>query len=193
DYVVLVGGSSKIPLVRETVRAAFCNPNLPEHARCTEPLVYEPDLCVAYGAALRAATYGVRYCIPCEKAHGAQAVGLVGNDSYLELHVTSPANTTENPYALVGIVRGLGVAEVSDGGSVRVHYLGTGMVEEAFLDDRGAFEQSMELQPNTDNVFHLTVCDPAGRDLARVAHHVRHQEQARPLGLGVLPTQLITK
>ena len=61
DYVVLVGGSSRVPLVRETVRSAFCNPDLPEHVRCLEPLLHEPDLCVAYGAALRAASHGTRY------------------------------------------------------------------------------------------------------------------------------------
>src|SRR5262249_58454790 len=61
DHVILVGGSSRVPLVRETVRAAFCNPGLAEHVRQVEPLLHEPDLCVAYGAALRAATHGTRY------------------------------------------------------------------------------------------------------------------------------------
>ena len=30
----------------------------------SEPLLHEPDLCVAYGAALRAATHGTRYLFP---------------------------------------------------------------------------------------------------------------------------------
>ena len=58
DYIVLVGGSSRVPLVRDTVRAAFGNADLPEHVRHLDPLLHEPDLCVAYGAALRAATQG---------------------------------------------------------------------------------------------------------------------------------------
>ena len=74
-----------MPLVRETVRAAFCNPDLPEHVRCLEPLLHEPDLCVAYGAALRAATHGTRYLFPRRTA----------GRSELELHLTSPANTRE--------------------------------------------------------------------------------------------------
>src|SRR5262249_13311873 len=65
DHVILVGGSSKIPLVRDTVRAAFCSPQRAEHTRSAEPLLHEPDLCVAYGAALRAATYGTRYLFDC--------------------------------------------------------------------------------------------------------------------------------
>ena len=39
DYLVLVGGSSRVPLVRDMVRAAFCNPSLPEHVRHPEPLL----------------------------------------------------------------------------------------------------------------------------------------------------------
>src|SRR5205807_7492438 len=82
DYVVLVGGSSRVPLVRETVRAAFCNGALPEHVKCLEPLLHEPDLCVAYGAALRAATHGTRYLFP-------------PGEGGVELHWTSAANTSE--------------------------------------------------------------------------------------------------
>src|SRR5262249_42748410 len=61
DYIVLVGGWSRLPLVRETVRAAFGNADLAEHVRNLDPLLHEPDLCVAYGAALRAATHGTRF------------------------------------------------------------------------------------------------------------------------------------
>src|SRR5262249_33268077 len=101
DYVVLVGGSSRIPLVRDTRRAAFSNPQLPEHVRHPEPLLHEPDLCVAYGAALRAATYGTSY------------PDLPGE---LELQLTSPLSvgqgdreregSVSSPYILTGVIRG---------------------------------------------------------------------------------------
>jgi hypothetical protein len=195
DYVVLVGGSSKIPLVRETVRAAFCNPALPEHARYTEPLLHEPDLCVAYGAALRAATYGVLYRLPLAGGRGQKA------DDFLDLRLTNSPNAQEIVYPVTGVVRTPGPSSpgndqqsgMRDGGSVRIQSLATGLVEEAFLDDQGTFEQSVELQANQDSTFHLTVCDATGADLCQVAHRVRHQSQGRPLGQGVLPTQLITK
>jgi molecular chaperone DnaK len=219
DYVVLVGGSSKIPLVRDTVLTAFCNPALAEHARCTEPLLHEPDLCVAYGAALRAATYGVRYQVPIA-------------DCEIELHLTSSPNVQEIAHQIIGCVRPVGVPSgtganlqsaicnlqsvILDGGSVRIQSLATGLVEEAFLEPQAAhqpealaretgslanasgwcvavFEQKVELLANQDNAFHLTLCDPSGRELCRAAHTVRHQSQGRPLGQGVLPTQLITK
>ncbi len=103
DYVVLVGGSSRVPLVRETVRTAFCNPNLPEHVRSPEPLLHEPDLCVAYGAALRAASHGTHYLFA--KGSGVRGQGSGEVEEEIDLHVTSPANTSDPNYPLTGIVR----------------------------------------------------------------------------------------
>jgi molecular chaperone DnaK len=204
DHVILVGGSSRVPLVRDTVRAAFCNPQLPEHVRNLTPLLHEPDLCVAYGAALRGATYGTRYLFPARSAErGVRSAGE--EESGLELHLTSPANTRDVRYQATGVVRlfpGEEDAEHSalraprsalDGGSVRIRSLATGLTEEAFLDDRGTFAQELELQPDTDNALEFAVCDGDGRESARVVACVRHQAEARPLGQAVLPTQLITK
>jgi molecular chaperone DnaK len=176
DYVILVGGSSRVPLVRDTVRAAFCNPDLAEHVRCLDPLLHEPDLCVAYGAALRAATHGTRY-----------------EFSGVELHWTSPVNTRDLAYQATGVVRMESADGALDGGSVRIRSLATGLTEEAFLDERGTFAQELELLPETDNALELAVCDGAGQEMARVTVIVRHQTEARQLGQAVLPTQLITK
>jgi molecular chaperone DnaK len=176
DHVILVGGSSRVPLVRETVRAAFCNPDLPEHVRCLTPLLHEPDLCVAYGAALRAATHGTRY--------------LFAN---VELHLTSPVNTRDLAYQATGIVSAKSADGVLDGGSVRIRSLATGLIEEAFVDERGTFAQDLELQPETDNALEFAVCDGLGAEMARVVVCVRHQGDAPQLGQAVLPTQLITK
>jgi molecular chaperone DnaK len=188
DHVILVGGSSRVPLVRDTVRAAFCNPDLPEHVRSLDPLLHEPDLCVAYGAALRAATHGTRYLFsvpqPSEPA---------GRESELELHLTSPVNTQDVRYQATGIVRMKGVEAGPEGGSVRIRSLATGLTEEAFLDERGTFAGELELQPETDNALEFAVCDGVGQEMARVVVCVRHQSGARQLGQGVLPTQLITK
>jgi molecular chaperone DnaK len=196
DYVVLVGGSSRVPLVRDTVRSAFCNPDLPEHVRCINPLLHEPDLCVAYGAALRAATYGTRYMF----FTGGPAIEDQ-DEPGLELHLTSPPNTRDVDYQLTGVVR-LQTGQENDprsailppeGYSVRILSLATGLTEEVFLDGRGSFAQTLSLEPETDNALELTVCDESGREQAKVVTVVRHQRDARPLGPGVLPTQLITK
>jgi molecular chaperone DnaK len=204
DYIVLVGGSSRAPLVGDTVREAFCDGAKAEHVKCLQPLLHEPDLCVAYGAALRAATHGSRYLFPLPVGVGQAESGAES----LELQWTSPANTRDAHYQATGIVRLRGVggspaprgvlsredaAGLLEGGSVRLRDRSTGMVEEAFLDNRSTFVQEMELQPGSDNALDVTVCDGSGQELARLAVCVRHQDQARPLGQAVLPTQLITK
>lgn len=207
DYVILVGGSSRIPFVRDTIHAAFCNESLPEHVRCTQPLLHEPDLCVAYGAALRGASHGTRYIFPVVREEGGPAgalpdleleLGPADGGTDLELHWTSPVNVSDTHYPLTGSVRGPGAAEVRHGGSVRVRCFATGLTEEVFLDLKGAFTAGIELRPDTDNAMELTVCDNLGRDLVRIPACVRHRsagmdEPLRSLGLGVLPTQLITK
>ncbi len=189
DYLVLVGGSGRVPLVRRVVRAAFCNPDVPEHVRCPEPLLHEPDLCVAYGAALRAATGGTRYLFP---AAGGSAGGAI------EVHVTSPAGTPDVRYELTGAVRlttggGDGPRPMPDGCSVRVRPPATGLVEEVFLDERGTFAVEIDLRPESDNAVELAACDGAGAEVARVVTVVGHRAETRPPEPGVLPTQLITK
>jgi molecular chaperone DnaK len=199
DYVILVGGSSRIPLVRETVRTAFCNPGLPEHVRHAEPLFSEPDLCVAYGAALRAATYGTRHVFTnlprgrsflpdVDLGFGLEEPGLD-----LDLHCASPVNVRETKYALIGSVSGTGAAEVRHGGALRVMAQTTGECKETPLNRDGSFEMEMGLQADTDNLFELTLCDNAGRAVVCVPFTVRHQGDARPLGAAVLATQILTK
>ena len=197
DYIVLVGGSSRVPLVRETVRAAFGNADLPEHVRNLEPLLHEPDLCVAYGAALRAATHGTQY-----------RMGTGAGEWGVELQFTSPCNTREVKYTVTGIVRNLTLEDLNladtpfvpdaaphslEGGSVRIRSLSTGLTDEVFLDERGTFAHELELQPEMDNSLEFTVVDAVGSDLASIVVAVRHQTTSRVLGHGVMPTQLITK
>ena len=203
DYVILVGGSSRIPYVRAVIDSAFCNEALPEHVRCPQPLLHEPDLCVAYGAALRGASHGTRYVFPVVRQEGAPAgilpdleLELGGSDQGLdlELHWTSPVNVSDTCYTLTGCVRGPGAAEVRYGGALRIRCFATGLTEETFLDKNGGFVQDLELRPDTDNALEITVCDNLGRELTRIPACVRHRSTgARALGLGVLPTQLITK
>ncbi|MGH3244451.1 MAG: Hsp70 family protein, partial [Spirillospora sp.] len=53
DEIILAGGSTHIPLVREMVRAELCS-----QAKCDEPAYKEVDTVVALGAAVRAAVVG---------------------------------------------------------------------------------------------------------------------------------------
>src|SRR5262249_7712453 len=165
--------------VREMVRAAFCNPGLAEHVRHPEPLLSEPDLCVAYGAALRAATYGTRYLFPdLKRPHSFLpdldlGLGLEEPALELEVRLTSPVNATDTAHTLTGCVRGPGAAEVRHGGSLRVQ-TADGPAGEAFLDPDGGFAHDVTLRPDSTNVLGLTLCDNVGQELVSFPLSVRH-------------------
>ncbi len=61
DAVLLVGGSTHVPLVAEVIKEHFTSPDLPEGQRTKqpEPVRFEPDMAVGYGAAIAAAGQGV--------------------------------------------------------------------------------------------------------------------------------------
>ncbi len=55
DVVLLVGGSTRVPLVQQLVTDAFCGPS---RSKAERPTLDEPDTCVALGAAIHAANLG---------------------------------------------------------------------------------------------------------------------------------------
>lgn len=93
----------------------------------------------------------------------------------VELHLTSPLYSCDLMYAAGGVVRLESAKDSLAGCSVRIRSLITGLAEEAFLDEHGAFAQDLELQPETDNPLEFAVCDGVGRELARFVAVVRHQ------------------
>ena len=55
DHVLLVGGSTRVPMVQQLVAAAFCGEG---KTKAKAPLQDEPETCVALGAAIHAANLG---------------------------------------------------------------------------------------------------------------------------------------
>ncbi len=181
DHVILVGGSSRVPLVRQVVQEAFANPALPERVKSPSLLCHEPDLAVAYGAALRAAGHGTRFLWPMRGGS-------------LELHVTSPPTSPTPEYEAAGVVRVHNVPGQSlEGASVRLRSAHTGLIDEAFLDSRGAFTQLTEVSPDGETTLEWTVCDADGQPQAAASSLVGCRPAGRVLGQGVLATQLITR
>lgn len=98
DVVLLVGGSTRVPLVQQLVADAFCGPG---KSAAERPTVDEPDTCVALGAAIHAANLG----------------GLTLGDEEAEVSVTltSPLTTRKATARLVGRVEGAsGTAKLTD-------------------------------------------------------------------------------
>ncbi|MFU8806993.1 MAG: Hsp70 family protein, partial [Bradymonadaceae bacterium] len=51
DYILLVGGSTRVPLVQRKIEEELCGPG---KSKASRPLIDEPDTCVALGAAIHA-------------------------------------------------------------------------------------------------------------------------------------------
>jgi molecular chaperone DnaK len=187
DHVILVGGNTRIPLVGQMLTESLGK----------DPLSHEPELCVGYGAALRGANQGTHYV-------WSPAQDTAKPSRELDLHITSPRRTRETKYALTGSVRLLEKNESEEpaplaallaGASVRIRNQSTRLIEEVFLDGEAAFEQGNDLEPETDNLFEIIVCDADGRDQFGVGYRVRHQSQSRPLikTTAATPTQVVTR
>ncbi len=58
DGVLLVGGSTHVPMVSRLIEQTFTDPALPVHTKWPKPLKDEPDMAVGYGAAIAAASRG---------------------------------------------------------------------------------------------------------------------------------------
>lgn len=78
DAVLLVGGSTHIPLVGQVIVEHFTDPSLPEHTKQPIPLKFEPDMAVGYGAAIHAASSGISTLTP------AAVALLTGDETALE-------------------------------------------------------------------------------------------------------------
>ena len=110
DSVLLVGGSTHIPLVSRILEENFTSPLLPEHTKQPKPLIDEPDLAVGYGAAIAAAAFGVyrhHQTEPWEGAgisvtsHFAPAVGYGGLSNVRGSLQAEGGNLPESIYARV--------------------------------------------------------------------------------------------
>jgi len=89
DHVLLVGGSTRVPLVQERVAEAFCGP---DKSKASAPIMEAPDSAVALGAALHAANLG------------GVAIGDEALD--LQLLITSPLASRRDTLQIVGQLKG---------------------------------------------------------------------------------------
>ncbi len=89
DHVLLVGGSTRSPLVQQAVAAAFCGQG---RSKAERPDMDEPDTCVALGAAIHAANLG--------------GLSLGDHGAGLGVQITSSLTTQQSTARLVGHLRG---------------------------------------------------------------------------------------
>ena len=173
DAVILAGGSTHMPLVRELVARELCGRPAPdaerrERVKCAEPVYEEVDTVVALGAAVRAAAVG----------------GMVVHDEArtVKISLRGTGSTSASRLSVGGSVESL-VPEVDLRGARVV--LTAGDYEDATdLSAEGAFAFTrIPLQADAETDFSFEVYDAAGvlRGAAgrSLAHH---NEQAKPTG-----------
>ncbi len=171
QHVLMVGGSTRIPLVRQAVEEAFCA----GQTLATELRVDEPDTCVALGAALRASTLA-----PLEITEETTTVAL-----------SSATYTHEDNVDVSGtVLEPLGVrtvALINQGGDV--HAL-------VRAQDDGSFEFENVRLPETGTYrFLLDFSDAEGEALGSVPFYVHRgaPEASRPTGSALSNPSVLAK
>ncbi len=155
DNVILVGGSTRVPLVIRRVSEAICS-----KCKASEPLQDEVDTCVALGAAI----------------HAAQIGGLrLSNDGMSALFVT-PLVTSTTPLKL-----GLRVEQAPDGArEVVVMRDGEVIASAPFSGgDVSPLRLAVPLGDEQTQVLTLALRDGEGRVLAELPFAV-HRGDVRP-------------
>ena len=182
DAVILAGGSTHIPLVREMVRKSFCADDMIKEprAKCAEPVYDQVDTLVAFGAAIRAAAIGGLAVYNPERTVRVSFRGTASTDAK-QTHVGGKVEVLRP-----GI-------DLSSG---RVHLTITDMdfEDDSELHEGGVFGfKRVPLQSSSENMLSFEVFDDSDR-LVAVAGRPLSQSKgtARPTG-GSGSTAILSK
>ncbi|MEA5152556.1 MAG: Hsp70 family protein [Oscillospiraceae bacterium] len=130
DGVLLVGGSTHIPLVARMIEKTFTDPSLPIHTKLPRPLCDEPDMAVGYGAAIAAASCGTVSAGAESVAHGGKTL------------LVSAAFKPGRGYGGISMVEGRLTAELGElpqGIYAQVERAAGGCAREYMVDEDGSF------------------------------------------------------
>ena len=157
DAVILAGGSTHIPLVREAVRRAFCSGGTASGpaAKCSGPVYEKVDTVVALGAAIRAAALG--------------GLAVYNPERTVRVSFRSTAATGSLETRIGGRAEALTPGVELSGGRVRLSVPDGGCEHAQDLKPDGAFEFSgVPLQQAADNPYNFEVFDAAVNLVATV-------------------------
>ncbi|HVB25184.1 MAG TPA: Hsp70 family protein [Ktedonobacteraceae bacterium] len=182
DEVILVGGSTHIPLVQEMVRQHFCaDPNTRElRAKCSEPVYNKVDTMVALGAAIRASAIGG------VEIYNPERTARV---SFRGVGVTSARQTYTG-----GQVESLHPEIHFTGGSARLTIPNMNYEDEQDLKDNGTFSFTrIPLQSSSANLLTFEFHDSRGTLVAKIDRIItQNMEVQRPTG-GSTGTAILSK
>jgi molecular chaperone DnaK len=152
DEVILAGGSTHMPLVRELVQSELCgepaaDSERRERAKCAEPVYEKVDTVVALGAAVRAARAG--------------GMVVFDEDRTVKISLRGAGSTDSSQLSVGGTAEALTPEVNLDGGRV---VLNTGDYEdETNLTTEGSFSfTSVPLRADAETELTFEVYDAAG-------------------------------
>lgn len=180
DAIILAGGTTHIPLVREIVRSTFCaDPALAEpRAKCAHPTYQKVDTIVALGAAIRAAASGGVDIYDAERPINVSFRGI---------------SSTAAQQATIG-GRVLSPELDLHGGSIRLRIDELGHRDERRLKAEGVFGfKAVPLQSASENLLTFEIFTSDGKLVATVTRSLfQSPEPLRPTG-GPTGTALLSK
>jgi molecular chaperone DnaK len=166
DEIILAGGSTHMPLVRDVITRQLCSPagdgsGRAERAKCAAPVYRQVDTIVALGAAIQATAAGGVQIYDSERTvrvsfGGRASVGMAST------HITAT-------------VEALGSGLDLSNGHVRLTT--PDHSDESDLSATGTFAfTSVPLQPNAENALTFEVFDGTGKLRATVGRPLLHDE-----------------
>jgi len=168
DQVILAGGSTHMPLVRELVAGELCGhaaPDSPrqERASCSEPVYQEVDTVVALGAAVRAAAVG--------------GLTLYDEARTVRVGLRGTGRTSASKVVAGGTAEALSPGVNLAGG--RVLLTAGAYEDEADLTADGSFSFTrIPVQPDAKTEFLFEVFDADGELRATVRRPVEHGDKS---------------
>ncbi len=182
DAIILAGGTTHIPLVRETVRTYFCadSSGSEPRAKCAQPIYNKVDTIVALGAAIRAAATGGLVVYNPERTIRISFRGI-GATGSKQTHIG-------------GTVEALDAKIDLSGGSIQLLMPTAGYKDKQDLKANGTFGFTrIPLQAATINLLTFEIYDQAGALIATAERTINQGNEAmRPTG-GSTGTAKISK
>lgn len=172
DAIILAGGTTHIPLVREIVRSTFCaSPSTNgARAKCTEPIYKNVDTIVALGAAIRASATGGLTIYNAERTVRVSFNGI-GATASSQTHIGGKVES---------LVSGMDLT----GGHITLSIADLGFEDEQPLKGEGTFGfKRVPLQSAAENLLTFEIYDRRGRQVATIERPIsQSREAARPTG-----------
>lgn len=208
DQILLVGGSTHIPLVKNMIAERFCalsnNQDIneseaekvldnveedlrgiirnlivkKERAGCEKPVFDSPGTCVAKGAAIRASATGTI---------------VYDDERQAQIQFRGQGGTSKEKCNLTGFAQKFDGKLFPQGTSIRVCRQDGSVIGEEKLRDNGFFRfRSLDLQNDAITTFKISILDESGNVITEMGRKIERKKEIREIG-GVMSTAVLSK